>query len=471
MMGPRQQRESKLFYTDFHLDERIPKDHFLRRLDAILDLDFVRPAVSDFYGSKGNKSIDPIILIKLMLLLFLESSRSERQLVKDLAFRLDWLWFCELDLDDDIPNHSVLSKARALWGVELFESLFSCVLGQCISAGLVDGKAIHVDSSCIDGNVDSQKLQPVLRVACQQLAGQLDDQEIPGASAELVHPSGRLTASSDQEAGVTRNKGRTLCGYKDHRAVDDAHGIITATVTTDAATNEGNVLEDVIDAHEVNTGETTALVAADKQYGTGENYRHLRQRKITPCIPHKKALAPKGKFSHDQFIYDSQTDSFTCPGGQRLSAYENDYSRGRIRYRPTKGVCLQCPKRQQCTDNKLGRTVGRQMDQEHIDWADKCLSQGRRRHWMKRRKSVVEGSFADGANNHGFKRARWRGLAKMTMQNLLIAVCQNLRKLLKSKPGSGHSAITTAATTLFGGLMSCFVASWADIAYSSCEKQ
>lgn len=462
MMGQRQRLEPKLFYAGVSLSGRIPKDHMLRRLKGELDLGFVRAAVAESYGHNGNESIDPIVLVKLMLLLFLEDCSSERQLVKQLAYRIDWLWFCGLDLDDDIPNHSVLSKARRRWGTEVFESLFCRVLAQCISAGLVDGRAIHVDASCIDGNVDMDKLQPVLRMAWRKLTQRLDEpidasatEDTAAPMPQPTHPSGRLTASSDPEAGVTRSYGQTVCGYKDHRAVDDGHGIITATLTTDAAANEGHVLEEVIDAHEANTDATVDVVAADKQYGTGENYRHLRQRHIRPCIPHKQNKSAQGKFGREQFGYDHENDCFTCPADETLRPYHRNYGERRIRYQTDRGVCLQCRLRKQCTDSKYGRRIERHMDQDHIDWADTCLSVRQRRHWMKRRKSVVEGSFADGANNHGFKRSRWRGLAKMKVQNLLIATCQNLRKLLKYRPSGRcsaavalHKALSVAASAL-----------------------
>ena len=368
------QHEPKLFYTGVNLAERIPEDHILRRLNAELDFGFVRSAVAESYGNNGNESIDPIVLVKLMLLLFLEDCSSERQLVKQLAYRIDWLWFCGLDLDDEIPNHSVLSKARRRWGTEVFESLFCRVLAQCISVGLVDGRAIHIDASCIDGDVDTAKLQPVLRVVCRQLAERLDEpidlsatEDTPAGKPQATHPSGRLTASSDPEAGVTRSYGRTVCGYKDHRAVDDAHGIITATLSTDAAVNESHVLEDVIYAHEANTDKTLDVVAADKQYGTGENYRHLRERHITPCIPHKKNKPPKGKFGREQFSYDHENDCFICPADEILRPYHRNYSKRRIRYQTDRGVCLQCPLRKECTDSKYGRRVERHMYQDHID--------------------------------------------------------------------------------------------------------
>lgn len=227
-------------------------------------------------------------------------------------------------------------------------------------------------------------------------------------------------------------------------------------MTTDAGTNEVQVLEEVIDIHQANTRQSPEVVAADKQYGSADNYRQLRERKITPCISHHKPSSPKGKFGRGQFAYDPENDCFTCPAGETLRPYHRNYSERRIRYKAANGVCRECPSRKQCTDSKYGRRVERHMDQHHIDWADNCLSVSQRRHWMKRRKIVVEGSFADGANNHGFKRARWRGLRKMKTQNLLIATCQNIRKLLKYRLSRRrsvaiglHNALLVASSVVF----------------------
>ena len=477
MMGPVQNDEPKLFYTGFCLADRIPAEHILRRIRQLIDFSFVRDAVAHFYGHNGNESIDPIVLMKLMLLLFLEKVPSERELMRRLSYRLDWLWFCGYDVDAKVPDHSVLSKARGLWGVEVFEQLFAVVLEQCIAHGLVGGEAIHVDGSCIDGNVDKDKLRPVLEVVGRELYEQLDAEAQRDAEAQLdaearqdaeaqvdadaqreaeapreqkaQRPSGRLTAESDPEAGVTQKGGQTICGYKDHRSVDDAEGIITATRTTDAAADEGHLLGEVLDAHERNTGAAPAVVAADKQYGTGENYRALRERGIRPCIPHRKQPAPRGRFGRDRFTYDAARDCLICPAGQCLYAYHRDEKGRRVRYRAGERVCRECPLRSQCTNSKCGRRVERHMDQEHIDWADECLSRGQRRRWMRRRQIRVEGSFADAAACHGFKRARWRGLLRMRIQNLLIAAVQNLRKLLKKTFGGRRPAAVLSETPVF----------------------
>ena len=152
MMGKRVDRGSKLFYTGFSLEDRVPAGHPLRLVDAAVDFAFVRPEVSHLYGRNGNESIDPALLLKLMFLAYFEDVRSERELMRILPLRLDWLWFCGLDLDDEIPDHSVLSKARRRWGVELFERVFTHVLGRCERSGLVGGDTVHADSTLLRAN-------------------------------------------------------------------------------------------------------------------------------------------------------------------------------------------------------------------------------------------------------------------------------------------------------------------------------
>jgi IS5 family transposase len=445
MMGPRQQRDGKLFYTGFNLDTRLRPDHPLRAIRQTIDFSFVRPLVKERYGRRGHPSIDPIVLLKLMFLLFYEQVPSERALMAQLPERLDWLWFCGYDLDDAIPDHSVLSKARRRWGVKLFETFFARVLEQCVEAGLVEGRIVHVDSSVVSAPADKSKLQVALNLVGQQLYETLD-QAVESSAVSVPSPDGvqepgasspsklgRLVSPTDPEAGRTKKHGQTLLGYKDHRAVDDAHGIITATVTTAASTADGQLLSSVLDAHAQHIGQDPQVVVADKIYGTTENYKALRQRQVLPCIPHPFHGHRKDKLSTAAFTYDPQKDSYVCPEGNVLKRTDRRPHLGRCcRYQAPAHVCDACPLRSLCTDNLAGRLVHRHVNQDDVDWADRAFGPELRKALMRRRTIRAEGSFADAANRHGFKKARWRGLVKMTIQNLLIAALQNLRKLLKT---------------------------------------
>src|SRR5262245_28500912 len=158
MIGPTQQSEGKLFHYGVNLEKRVRSNNPLRAVKAAVDFKFVRTRVAGFYGKDGHESEDPIVIMKLMLLLFLDNVSSERELLRIVGERLDYLWFLELDLDDEIPNHSVLSKARKRWGPDVFEEVFIAMVQQCVKAGLIDGKKIHMDGSLINANASNDSL-------------------------------------------------------------------------------------------------------------------------------------------------------------------------------------------------------------------------------------------------------------------------------------------------------------------------
>jgi transposase len=512
MMGPRQDRHSKLFYAGVSIEERLDFNHPLRKIHAAVDFAFVRQQVAPLYGVRGNPSLDPTLVLKLLFLLFYENVSSERELLRQLPCRLDWLWFLSMDLDSAIPDHSVLSKARKRWGSKVFTGFFKKVLGQCVAAGLVDGARVHIDGSLIDAHADQGKLALALEFTGETLYGQLEAAEERGAAAgtpaataapaaaatsaaaliptapstpapaatsaslaapagtdaspaaiadtlqeaSLPVPPGTLYSPTDPEARLTRKYGRCVLGYKDHRVIDDRCGIITATLTTAASAAESSMLEKVMDQHESNTGLTILEPTADKGYGTVDNYCMLRERRCVPVIPHPLVREDKTMFPRSVFIYDSAQDVYRCPAGQLLHR-RGGATEGRHRYQTQAGVCESCPLRARCTASSKTRLLSRQVHQDAIEWADSRLSPHQRKARMRRRKIRAEGSFADSANHHGYKRARWRGSEKMTIQNLLIATAQNLRKLMRVRPkirgeGAGRSPRHAAGLPLAVGL-------------------
>jgi IS5 family transposase len=246
---------------------------------------------------------------------------------------LDWLWFCGYDLDSDLPNHSVLSKARRRWGKELFARFFERVVWQCVEQGLVDGSTVYADGSVIAAHAGKDSLAVALRLRGQKV---YDDLE---ATCDDEPRPAKPISTTDPDARLTHKNGQTILGYKDHRVVDDRCGIITATVTTDASIAEADQLIDALDQHEQNTQQAAQVVAADKGYGTAAVYRDLQQRQITPAIPHKQATeAAEGKFRRAQFIYDPTSDCYTCPAGASLHR-RGPASDGRYRYQAARGIC------------------------------------------------------------------------------------------------------------------------------------
>ena len=147
-----QKREPELFNYAVNLEKRVRANHPLRKVKGAIDFDFVREEVAHCYGKNGHESVAPEVILKMMFLLFFDDIKSERELMEVIGERLDYLWFLDYQLEEKIPDHSVLSKARARWGKEVFESLFVRTVGQCVEAGLVDGGKIYVDASLIDAD-------------------------------------------------------------------------------------------------------------------------------------------------------------------------------------------------------------------------------------------------------------------------------------------------------------------------------
>ena len=427
MMGKPNKLEPKLFYHNISLEQRIPTEHPLRKIEKLVNFSFIRSKVANLYGTNGNSSIDPTVILKLMFLAFYENVKSERALMRQLPMRMDWLWFCGYDLDDTIPDHSVISKARSRWGIEIFSDFFENILNQCINADLVDGQTVHIDSSMINANASTDSLKCQLRKVSNDLYNQLQDNTEPDTLEKRV-------STTDPDARLGRKYGKTTLGYKDHRSVDDNHGIVTATVTTPANINDEKVLPEVIDRHQKNTNSKVNTAVADKAYGIGENYKYLYQNGITPCISHKRSKSRCHRdFNYDKFFYDKDNDCYICPADNKLKRHQFQKDKNSISYKAQRKVCEQCPYFEKCVSSKKsGRQIQRNLNTEYIQWADNCLDKSKRKYLMTRRKYKAEGSFADASNNHGFKQTRFRGIEKVKIQNLMIAAIQNLRKLLKT---------------------------------------
>ena len=225
-----QKKEPELFNYGVNLEKRVRSDHPLRRVAAAIDFSFVREEVAPCYGSRGNVSVDPEVILKMMFLLFFDDVASERELMKIIAERLDYLWFLGYGLDEEIPDHSVLSKARARWGQEVFESLFVRTVMQCVAAGLVDGRKLHLDSSLIEADAAKEsvikgapELIATLKRAYRATESKLAETTTP-ESYQAVND--RMMSVTDPDAALVRRGSGDVSRprYHHHRAIDDEEG-------------------------------------------------------------------------------------------------------------------------------------------------------------------------------------------------------------------------------------------------------
>lgn len=437
MMGVHHPHHELLSYH-VNLSKRVRADHPLRRVLERVDFSFIRAEVAASYGSKGHVSIDPVVLLKMMFLLFWDDIASERELMNIIPERLDYLWFLGYGLDDVIPNHSVLSKARARWGKEAFEKFFMRTIAQCVQAGLVDNKRLLVDSSLVQADASndsilqsSPELVAALRRACAAQEAKLDEPEPPsGAGVNATRVS-----TTDPEATLARKgKQNARLSYKSHRAVDDAHSVVTAVKTTTGEAGDAAQLPNLLEQHEANVQEKPASIVGDGHYGSAENYRVCQSQGVATHL--KPVYAPRqkqGRFAPEDFRHDSQRDCLICPAGQILRRHNFKKADALIEYRIDRAAhCRDCVLRAQCTGAQAGRTVVLPVEHQLVQRGkEQALSAAAQASYRIRRHRM-EGSFADAANNHGFKRARWRGLWRQQIQDWLIAAIQNLRILMTS---------------------------------------
>ena len=440
-MGHQEGFQPKLFYHQINLDQRVPRDHLLRKIQEKIDFDFIYAEVKDAYGDNGNVSIPPPVILKMMLLLVLYNVRSERELMETIPMRLDWLWFLGYDFDSEVADHSVLSKARARWGSEAFRSFFERIVWQCVEAGLVDGSKIFVDSSLVDADasnnsvIDTQSLKIHIHENYKKLEARLEEvNESSDSSRRYVKKNSRYMSTTDPDAAIV-NRGRPKLSYQVHRVVDGRSEVITATETTAGDVNEAHLMVPLLESHHTNTGIMADTVVGDSKYGTIDNFLACHDLGVQAHIPDLGEFSVKRKeklkiFSEDRFEYDPQSNTYRCPAGNQLKPKSLHLGRQSRDYAAPKKICAVCHLREQCTKNKSGRTVKRHLRQEELDRMREASWSAKAKRDIKTRQHLMERSFARGTP-YGYDRARWRGLWRVQIQEYLISAVQNIQVLLK----------------------------------------
>ncbi len=433
MIGVEGPNNAKLFYS-FNLEKKVRKNHPLRKLKETLSLDFLYGLLKDKYGYNGNVSVPPPVIMKMMLLLFLYNVRSERELMETIPERLDWLWFLGYDIDSEVPDHSVLSKARQRWGEDVFKELFRRVVQQAVASGMVNGEKIFVDASLVEADASKNSVKGLndieLDERYEELVKRLDERDEDGIKQYGKVNREHISSTDPDATIVSGNKGNGLF-YKVHRSVDEKHEVITSCQVTTGAVNEAHVLEQTVAEHEDIVGQEVKAVVADSKYGTSENYRQLKKRGIRT---HMKNLAAAKQsqevYGKERFTYDAERDVYVCPAGKELRRWAVNRSRGWYKYQADKHVCAKCELRSQCTRAKNGRMLNRVEGEELIEAGREDAGSPAGQADLKKRQHLMERSYANG-KRYGYKRARWRSRWRVAIQQLLVATVQNLRVIVR----------------------------------------
>jgi len=452
MMGYEAEPQGKLFYLGIDLNKKVRNNHPLRRINAVIDFNFIYSEVEKCYGNNGNVSVPPTVILKLILLLVFYNVRSERELMETLPERIDWLWFLGYDLDSELPNHSVLSKARKRWGTEVFKKFFERIVFQCVEAGVVNGEKIFLDSSLIEANasknsvVDTHSLKKHLNERYRELERRLEETDNGSEEKSSGEVNKRYVSTTDPEAAIVRHRsGKSNLTYKTHRAVDSAYEVITATEVTAGNINEGHRMTSLIEAHQDNTGHQAETVVGDSKYGTVDNFLECYDRGVKAHFPDIKAVLDKasgnqGIYGHDKFSYDIDTDTYICPTGARLKRRAFFESTQTIEYSASRKYCSKCQLKSHCTRDKYNRSIRRHLRQQEVDHMRAIAKTAASKKDIKTRKHLMERSFARG-KRYGYDRSRWRGLWRNQVQEYMTAAIQNIEVLIRYAKGPAKAIV------------------------------
>jgi transposase len=473
MMGIKERRFD-LLSREISLEDLVPEDNFYRRLEATLDLSFVRDLVRPLYARGGRPSVDPVVFFRLQLVLFFEGLRSERELMRVAADRLSVRWYLGYDLHEPLPDHSNLTRTRERLGLSVFRRFFERIVEECVEAGLVRGDELFFDSTKVEGDAAVDSLVP--RWAVEAHLGELFEEEAPGASSEKIaeetssapttlptaedpelqeknalerdwisrdgaqdraFKSGPRERTSDTRASTTDPdatpmtwfKGGRSLGYQVHYVVDGGKArIVVGILVTPSEVTENRPMLDLLWRAVFRWRMRPHHVTGDGKYGTSENVAALERSGVRAYVaPHESGSKP-GFFAKGEFRYDPDKDAYVCPAGELLRRAGRS-GRG-VKYRARASVCNACTLKAKCTTNSQGRSVNRYPGDEYLEKVRAYAETEPYRKALEKRKVWVEPLFAEAKMWHGLCRFRLRTLRRVNAEALLIAAGQNLKRLL-----------------------------------------
>ena len=415
MMGPKVRSFAPL-PDELSLEDLVPKDHFYRRLEARLDLSFVRELVAPLYAHGGRPSVDPVVFFKLQLVMFFEDIRSERQLMGVVADRLSLRWYLGYDLFEPLPDHSSLTRIRERYGLEIFRRFFERIVEECARAGLVWGEELFFDATKVEADASMQSRIP--RFAAEAHLDVLfesegtpetegeDEAPEPCAEADLYplpaafdrglraknakrgdwisregkpdrtivrggyrRRSDYELSPTDPDASLMQYKrGATRMGYHAHYVVDGGRArVILNVLITPADVTENQPMLDLLFRTRFRWRTRVRRVTGDAKYGTKEIIAAVEKASVRADVSMADFEGRSPYYGASRFVYDAEEDLYRCPRGEPLRLYTHSYTERLKRYRADPESCNACPLKPECTPGDSGRVLMRSFDEELLE--------------------------------------------------------------------------------------------------------
>jgi len=425
----------------YSLEDLVPENHLLRKVDKVFDLSFVYDLVEEKYSTdNGRPSIDPVVLIKIVLIQHLFGIKSMRQTIKEIETNFAYKWYLGLGVNDKVPHFSTFGKnySRRFYDNQIFEEIFSRILKIAIDNNFVDNTSLFIDSTHIKANANKKKfikqeIQKTAKHYEQELIEDINsiresEGKKPLASRKEENLKVIKISNNDPDAGYyVKSEREKQFAYSAHTCCDK-YGYIVDFHLTPGNVHDSTQLVPMIDRLE-SKKLLPRYVAVDSGYKTPHNAKYLLDKEILPAMPYKHPMGPKDLMNKNEFIYDEYYDCYICPNNQMLK-YQRTDSDGYRLYISNPNKCKDCPLLNKCTKSKeQKKIVTRHIWQQYLDIVDDLRFIDTIKAIYKLRSQTIERRFADAKEQHGLRWTKYKGIQKVTMETTLIFACMNLKKL------------------------------------------
>ena len=429
------------------MDDLVPKDHILRKIEKAIDFSFIYDLVKDKYSEDtGRPSIDPVVLFKIVFIQYLFGIRSMRQTIKEIEVNAAYRWFLGYDWNDPVAHFTTFGKnySRRFEGTDIFEQIFARILLEAVKLKYVNPKAVFIDSTHIKASANrNKKMKVQVQVEAQHYHKELMeeinkdreahgkkpfDDDGPGKGGGTGKTKETKKSTTDPECGIFHKGEHEKCfAYTAHTACD-RHNFILGMELSPANVHDSVMFKSIYDKVKVVFPEIKYVVA-DAGYKIPYICKQILDDHRIPVLPYKRPMSKEGYFKPYQYVYDEYYDCVLCPNNQVLH-YSTTNRAGYREYKSDPEICKRCPVRAQCTQRKNDqKTVTRHVWADYLDTAEDFRYTPQGKGIYRERSETIERVFADAKEKHGLRFTTLRGKAKVTMQALLTFACMNLKKL------------------------------------------
>ncbi|WP_110926488.1 IS1182 family transposase [Bacillus massiliglaciei] len=424
------------------IEQLVPQDHLVRKLESAIDFSFIYPLVESLYSTLGRPSVDPVVLIKMTFVQYVFGIRSMRQTIREIETNMAYRWFLGFGFHSEVPHFSTFGKnyERRFQDTDIFEQIFYRILKEIADKGLLSADHVFIDSTHVKASANKRKFEKkIVRKETRAYEAKLQEElnqdrvdhgkkPFPSDKFEKEEVKEIKESTTDPESGYYVKDERTKQFAYSFHAAADRYGFILGAVVTPGNVHDSHMLQPLVEKVMEKVKKPLA-VAADAAYKTPAITKFLFEHEIQPVLPYTRPKTKDGFLRKHDYVYDEYYDCYLCPEGQVLK-YSTTTKEGKRQYKSNPVQCANCPLLAQCTNSKEHRKmIERHIWAQYVEEADHLRHQNDIKQIYARRKETIERVFADAKEKHGMRWTTLRGIKKLSMQAMLTFAAMNLKKL------------------------------------------